>query len=93
MPCTVLTRRQIYCEADADICLSRRILRDVADRGRTVEGVIKQWFMWVKPNFEKVSSTPDPMTVEDLLTHQAVCRSAKEERRLVQLLLHLKTPS
>ncbi|KUI55219.1 Uridine-cytidine kinase-like 1 [Cytospora mali] len=44
---------KIYCEADADTCLSRRILRDVEWRGRSVEGVIKQWFMWVKPNFEK----------------------------------------
>lgn len=47
-------RAQIFCEADADTCLSRRILRDVECRGRSVEGVIKQWFMWVKPNFEKV---------------------------------------
>ncbi|KAJ9148918.1 Uridine kinase [Pleurostoma richardsiae] len=44
---------RIFCEADADTCLSRRILRDVADRGRSVEGVIKQWFKFVKPNFEK----------------------------------------
>ncbi|KAI2636026.1 uridine kinase [Xylaria nigripes] len=44
---------RIYCEADADTCLSRRILRDVRDRGRTVEGCIKQWFGFVKPNFEK----------------------------------------
>ncbi|KAI1433669.1 uridine kinase [Xylaria sp. CBS 124048] len=35
---------RIYCDADADTCLSRRILRDVRDRGRTVEGCIKQWF-------------------------------------------------
>lgn len=52
----VLTESQIYCEADADTCLSRRILRDVEYRGRTVEGVIKQWFMWVKPNFENVGA-------------------------------------
>ncbi|KAI0974584.1 uridine kinase [Xylaria arbuscula] len=44
---------RIYCEADADTCLSRRILRDVRDRGRTVEGCIKQWFGYVKPNYEK----------------------------------------
>ncbi|VUC20149.1 unnamed protein product [Clonostachys rosea] len=43
----------IYCEADADTCLSRRILRDVRERGRDVEGCIKQWFGFVKPNFEK----------------------------------------
>ncbi|KAB5576572.1 uridine kinase family-domain-containing protein [Coniochaeta sp. 2T2.1] len=44
---------KIFCEADADTCLSRRLLRDVRDRGRDVEGIIKQWFAWVKPNFEK----------------------------------------
>ncbi|KAK1775725.1 uridine kinase family-domain-containing protein [Copromyces sp. CBS 386.78] len=44
---------KIFCEADADTCLSRRILRDVKDRGRDVEGIIKQWFNYVKPNFEK----------------------------------------
>ncbi|KAI5923658.1 uridine kinase [Camillea tinctor] len=44
---------RIYCEADADTCLSRRILRDVKDRGRTVDGCIKQWFGFVKPNYEK----------------------------------------
>ncbi|ATY65961.1 uridine kinase [Cordyceps militaris CM01] len=43
----------IYCEADADTCLSRRIVRDVRERGRDIEGCIKQWFAFVKPNFEK----------------------------------------
>ncbi|KAH7349704.1 uridine kinase [Plectosphaerella cucumerina] len=44
---------RIFCEADADTCLSRRVLRDVRDRGRDVEGIMKQWFGFVKPNFEK----------------------------------------
>ncbi|KAL7799656.1 uridine kinase family domain-containing protein [Trichoderma ceciliae] len=44
---------RIYCDADADTCLSRRIVRDVRERGRDVEGCIKQWFAFVKPNFEK----------------------------------------
>ncbi|RDW69586.1 putative uridine kinase [Coleophoma cylindrospora] len=43
---------KIFCEADADTCLSRRILRDIAERGRDIEGCIKQWFEYVKPNFE-----------------------------------------
>ncbi|KAH7171494.1 uridine kinase family-domain-containing protein [Dactylonectria macrodidyma] len=43
----------IYCEADGDTCLSRRIVRDVRERGRDIEGVIKQWFGFVKPNFER----------------------------------------
>lgn len=43
---------KIYVEADADLCLSRRIVRDVRERGRTIEGVIKQWFAYVKPVFQ-----------------------------------------
>lgn len=29
------------------------VLRDVSERGRDIEGVIKQWFSFVKPNFER----------------------------------------
>ncbi|KAL1311857.1 hypothetical protein AAFC00_001931 [Neodothiora populina] len=42
---------KIFCEADADLCLSRRLVRDVRERGRDIEGCIKQWFKFVKPNF------------------------------------------
>ncbi|KAL8920029.1 MAG: hypothetical protein Q9208_006484 [Pyrenodesmia sp. 3 TL-2023] len=44
---------KIFAEADADLCLARRILRDVKDRGRDIEGCIKQWTSFVKPNFLK----------------------------------------
>lgn len=71
---------QIFCEADADTCLSRRILRDVEDRGRDVEGVIKQWFMWVKPNFEKVSWYHGNH-IKTYLTLGVVCRSSAKEWR------------
>ncbi|GJC78971.1 uridine-cytidine kinase-like 1 [Colletotrichum liriopes] len=30
------------------------LLRDVKERARDVEGIMKQWFKFVKPNFEKV---------------------------------------
>ncbi|RMD43847.1 hypothetical protein DV735_g1297, partial [Chaetothyriales sp. CBS 134920] len=44
---------KIYVEADLDLCLARRIVRDVRERGRTIEGTIKQWFAYVKPVFQK----------------------------------------
>ncbi|KAF2719067.1 uridine kinase [Polychaeton citri CBS 116435] len=44
---------KVFAEADADLCLSRRLLRDVRERGRDIEGCIKQWFGFVKPNFHK----------------------------------------
>lgn len=44
---------RIFCEADGDLCLSRRLVRDIKERGRDIEGCIKQWFAYVKPNFHK----------------------------------------
>ncbi|KAL8723554.1 MAG: hypothetical protein Q9225_000189 [Loekoesia sp. 1 TL-2023] len=44
---------KIFAEADADLCLARRIMRDVKERGRDIEGCIKQWTNFVKPNFQR----------------------------------------
>ncbi|KAE8166385.1 putative uridine kinase [Aspergillus tamarii] len=44
---------KIFVEADMDICLGRRIMRDVKERGRDIEGIIKQWFTFVKPSYTK----------------------------------------
>lgn len=44
---------KIFAEADSDLCLSRRLVRDVKERGRDIDGCIKQWFGFVKPNFYK----------------------------------------
>ena len=43
---------KVYVEEDADICLSRRVKRDIASRGRTVDSVLTQYEMFVKPSFE-----------------------------------------
>jgi len=40
---------KIYVEADADERILRRVLRDVRDRGRDIEGIIKQYLTTVKP--------------------------------------------
>ncbi|KAH6668624.1 uridine kinase [Plectosphaerella plurivora] len=63
---------RIFCEADADTCLSRRVLRDVRDRGRDVEGIMKQWFGFVKPNFEKAINFPPPPPATPSLTSKAM---------------------
>ncbi|KAH7063396.1 uridine-cytidine kinase 2 [Macrophomina phaseolina] len=44
---------KIFADAEPDLCLSRRLVRDVKSRGRDIEGCIKQWFLFVKPNFHK----------------------------------------
>ncbi|KAF6015558.1 hypothetical protein HII12_000717 [Brettanomyces bruxellensis] len=41
---------KVYVDTDLDICYSRRLLRDTEERGRDLEGIIKQWDLFVKPN-------------------------------------------
>ena len=44
---------KIFVEADADVRILRRALRDVRDRGRTLESVITQYLTTVKPMHEQ----------------------------------------
>lgn len=43
---------KIFVHTDLDACLARRILRDLKERGGTVQSVITQWFNTVKPGYE-----------------------------------------
>ena len=44
---------KVFVDTDADIRLARRILRDVRDRGRSMESVISQYTNTVKPMHEE----------------------------------------
>ena len=44
---------KVFVDTDADIRLSRRILRDVQERGRSMESVITQYTTTVKPMHEE----------------------------------------
>ncbi len=44
---------KVYVDTDADVRLARRILRDVCDRGRTMQSVISQYTETVKPMHEE----------------------------------------
>lgn len=44
---------KVYVDTDADVRLARRILRDVRDRGRSMESVITQYTTTVKPMHEE----------------------------------------
>ena len=43
---------KVYVDADADVRILRRILRDVQERGRSLESVINQYLSTVKPMHE-----------------------------------------
>eukprot|EP00899_Mesostigma_viride_P011822 jgi/Mesvir1/20640/Mv14862-RA.1 len=44
---------KIFVDTDADVRLARRIKRDTIERGRSVNSVIDQYSMFVKPAFEQ----------------------------------------
>jgi uridine kinase len=44
---------KVYIQVDADICLLRRIRRDIKSRGRTIDSISEQYLSTVKPMFEK----------------------------------------
>lgn len=43
---------KIFVDTDADVRILRRILRDVRERGRSLESVVNQYLATVKPMYE-----------------------------------------
>lgn len=44
---------KVFVDSDSDIRLVRRLKRDVSQRGRDIDGIIKQYNKFVKPAFEQ----------------------------------------
>ncbi len=44
---------KIYVDADSDVCFIRRMQRDINERGRQVEDIVKQYLTTVKPMQER----------------------------------------
>ena len=44
---------KIFVDTDADVRILRRILRDVKERGRSIESVVEQYLTTVKPMHEQ----------------------------------------
>merc|ERR1711871_704941 len=59
---------KVFTQDDLDTCLSRRIRRDLVERGRTVESVLTQYERFVKPCFEKFI-TPSASEADLLIPH------------------------
>ncbi len=44
---------KVFVDTDADVRILRRIVRDVRDRGRSLESVVDQYLATVKPMHER----------------------------------------
>lgn len=47
---------KVFVDTDLDVCLARRLTRDILYRGRDLAGALKQWETFVKPNAVKFIS-------------------------------------
>ncbi|CAF1501216.1 unnamed protein product, partial [Rotaria sordida] len=56
---------KVFVDTDADIRLARRLERDIAERGRDIEGVIQQYTRYVKPSYDHYIAPT--MTFADLI--------------------------
>lgn len=48
-----LLQLKIYMSVDPDICLLRRVQRDITQRGRDIEGVAEQYLQTVRPMYNR----------------------------------------
>lgn len=76
---------KIYVDADLDICLARRITRDMLHRGRDLEGCLKQWIKFVKPASE-VFIRPTMKKADVIIPNFA----SKSDKGVKVLISHLK---
>jgi len=43
---------KVFVDTDSDIRLARRLKRDISERGRDLDGVLKQYANFVKPAYD-----------------------------------------
>ncbi|XP_060749656.1 uridine-cytidine kinase-like 1 isoform X5 [Tachysurus vachellii] len=70
---------KIFVDTDSDIRLVRRLRRDISERGREIEGVIKQYNKFVKPAFEQYIEPT--MRLADIVVPRELRRNAPRTHR------------
>lgn len=75
---------KVFVDTDSDIRLARRLRRDIAERGRDLEGVLKQYNRFVKPSFQQY--VEPSMQYADIV----VPRGAQNEVAMQLIVQHVK---
>jgi uridine kinase len=70
---------KIFCSEDADVCLARRLRRDIVERGRSVESVLTQYLRFVKPGYTQ-------FVAPSMNSADFIIPRAKENTRAIELL-------
>lgn len=72
---------RVFVDADADVRLARRVLRDTEKRGRTVRSVVEQWQNTVKPHARKVRGAVEEERRHHRAAGRQKPRGARSHRR------------
>ena len=62
---------KLFVDTDSDIRLARRVKRDISERGREIEGVLKQYNKFVKPAFDHYIAPS--MSCADVIVPRGKC--------------------
>mmetsp|Transcript_21907 Transcript_21907/g.30858 ORF Transcript_21907/g.30858 Transcript_21907/m.30858 type:complete len:208 (-) Transcript_21907:283-906(-) len=79
---------KIYVDSDADIRFIRRLKRDVAERGRTLEDVCSQYQQFVRPMHEKF--VEPSKYCADIIVHSTRGEATDMEATIRMVLNHLR---
>ena len=78
---------KVFVHTDDDIRLARRMLRDIVERGRTVEGVLKSYHRFVKPAF--IEFVKPTMKYADIIVPRGRPEVLTEQNRIaVEFVVH-----
>lgn len=75
---------KLFMKVDPDICLLRRVQRDINERGRDIDGIARQYLATVKPMYEKYIRGYEAHA--DII----VARGGKEQRIVDVLACYIK---
>lgn len=75
---------KIYVDTDLDVCLARRLTRDILLRGRDLDGAIRQWEKFVKPNSVRYIA-PQMQNAQVVLP-----RGLENERAIALMISHIE---
>ncbi|SAM03094.1 hypothetical protein [Absidia glauca] len=86
---------KIFVDTDADIRLARRLQRDIAERGRDLQGILDQYTRFVKPSFDdhvqptvKHADVIIPRGLENVVAIDLITKHV--QRQLNEKELHLR---
>lgn len=73
---------KVFVDTDADERLLRRIVRDTQERGRSLESVLNQYIMTVKPMHEEFVAPSKKIRRCDHTARRQKCSSRKDAGRV-----------